>query len=140
MKILIDTDFIIALAKADDQNHQLALKTITKYRRAEVVLSPFTIPEAVTVLSYRVSQDAARKLLLAIRSRQFTEVQYSDQLRRLTEKIFQSQTIKNVSWADCCNVAIMQLESPEAILSFDRFYSRFGLKQLPKGRGKQRAF
>jgi len=49
-------------------------------------------------------------------------------LRRQAEHLFEEQTIEKVSLIDCANVIAIQHFAIPAILSFDRFYSRY---QIP---------
>lgn len=63
MRFLADSDFLIALAKEDDTNHAIATTKAEQYRLASIFVTPFVIPEAATVLSYRVSHEAARQFL-----------------------------------------------------------------------------
>ena len=67
--ILLDADALIALAKLDDSNHQRATRINDELQKRGVsyMLSPFTIAEAATVLSYKVSHQAAKKFLKQIR-------------------------------------------------------------------------
>lgn len=61
MRVLVDADFLVALAKEDDTNHRSAISRTRILDDALVFVSPFTIPEAATVLSYKVSQKEAKK-------------------------------------------------------------------------------
>jgi predicted nucleic acid-binding protein len=61
MKILVDTDFLIALIKIDDKNHLKAIDKVQKIKEAKVFITPFTIPETVTVLSYKVFSYSSEK-------------------------------------------------------------------------------
>jgi len=131
VKILVDTDVLIALTKSDDSNHDKALKLIGRFKRAEIFLSPFAIPEAVTVLSHKVSQESAVKFLRGIRTKQISQVPYSSELQSKTEKLFLEQKNQRTSWADCCNAAIMQSGELDSLASFDRFYQKFKFKVLP---------
>ncbi len=130
MKVLVDTDVLIALAKNDDANHSRAIALFKKHRKALLYVSALCIPEAATVLSYKVSNQAAGKFLRDIRARQIHEISLSQSLTALSDSIFLAQRSKGISWIDCCNVALMQLESLDAIASFDRFYRQQNLQIL----------
>jgi len=60
MRLLVDADFLISLIKEDDKNHSLSIKKIEGLKTAIVFITPFTIPETVTVLYYKVSHHAAK--------------------------------------------------------------------------------
>ena len=51
MKILVDADFLVALAKEDDSNHEKAILKARDLKEAAIFITPFTIPESVTVVS-----------------------------------------------------------------------------------------
>jgi predicted nucleic acid-binding protein len=130
VKILVDADALVALAKADDVNHAKALKLACKIKNDLLYLSPFTVAEAATVFSYRFSHLAARIFLKLVRQRNFTELSLDLKSRRLADEIFLAQNTRKTSWFDCLNAALYQLNSLDAIFSFDRFYRRMGLKLL----------
>ncbi len=130
MRLLVDTDMLIALSKADDSNHRKAVSLFKKHRKSSVFVTPFIIPEAATVLSYRVSQVAAKAFLKAIRLRHIEEVSYSAQLMSRADSVFLAEKSGAVSWIDCANVAAMLVESFDAIASFDKFYRKFGFPIL----------
>jgi len=128
MKILIDADALVALAKTDDSNHQQAIKISQKLRKAFFYITPFTIPEAATVLAYKVSQKQAVRFLKNARERQLIAVNPEPEIYALADRIFCGQQKKGTSWIDCLNVAVVKKMNLEAIFSFDRFYRKFGIK------------
>ena len=127
MKLLVDADFFVALAKEDDANHQIALIKTKELQDATLFITPFAIPETVTVLSYKVSHSAAKIFLAAAREKNFFELTLSQSIIDEADEIFLSQKSKGVSWIDCCNVAVARIHGLDAILSFDKFYRKFGL-------------
>ena len=127
MRLLVDADFLIALAKKDDANHRVALTEADELRDAVLFITSFTIPEAATVLSYKVSQSAARNFLKAVREKNFFELPLERRIIAEADSIFLSQNKKGVSWIDCYNVAVARIHALDAILSFDKFYRKFGL-------------
>lgn len=130
MKILIDADALVALAKEDDRNHPKAEKIAGRLKKASLYVTPFTIAEAATVLSYKVSQKAAREFLLSARERKLIEVKITAPIARLADEIFVKQTRKGISWIDCLNVALVRYFAFDAIFSFDKFYRQLGLQCL----------
>jgi predicted nucleic acid-binding protein len=127
MQLLIDTDFLIALIKEDDKNHLRSVNKLRGLKDALIFITPFTIPETVTVLSYKVSQKSAQKFLRETREK-FIELPLNEEVVALTDKIFLTQNKKGISWIDCLNVAIVKYYKLEGILSYDKFYSRVGIK------------
>ena len=129
-KILIDSDLIIALIKKDDNNHLKAIKIFKKYANAEIFVSPFCISEVATVLSLRVSQQAAITFIKNFRERNITELAFDRLTAAKADAIFCEQSIKGTSWIDCCNVAYYRLQGFDAIASFDKFYNKVKVKVL----------
>jgi predicted nucleic acid-binding protein len=126
MKILVDTDFLIALIKIDDKNHLKAIDKVQKIKEATVFITPFTIPETVTVLSYKVSHTAAKNFLKVARNK-FSELPLNEEIIASADKIFLSQNKKGTSWIDCLNVALIKYYKLDGILSFDKFYLRLDI-------------
>lgn len=130
MKLLLDSDIIVALVKEDDSNHKRAIALFKKYKKASLYISQFCIPEVSTVLSYRLSQHAAAEFLKSARKRELNEIFINKEISLLADSIFISQKNKGTSWIDCCNVALMKRESFDALASFDKFYSKQGFKVI----------
>jgi len=128
MRILIDTDFLIALIKEDDKNHLRAVNKLKELKEVLIFITPFTIPETVTVLSYKVSQKAAKKFLKTAREK-LVELPLNEEIVVLADKIFLAQNKKGISWIDCLNVAVIKFYKLEGILSFDKFYSKIEKKK-----------
>lgn len=130
MNILVDADALVALAKEDDANHKKAVEIARRIKEANLFLSPLTIPEAVSVLSHRVSQPAAVAFLREALQRRFSAFSLTEELEAGTDKIFVAQKARGTSWADCLNIALARQYSVDAIFSFDKVYARNGLKVL----------
>jgi len=132
MKILVDADALVALAKEDDSNHQKAIKIAQRLKKETLCITPLTIPEAATVLSYRVSQKAARQFLKEAKERRLIELSLTPLLVQLTDEIFLKQKKKGTSWIDCLNVTTIKTHHLDGIFSFDKFYSKFDFKWFNK--------
>lgn len=124
MKILIDTDAFVALAKENDLNHQKAIKIAHKIKNDTQFISPFTLPEAATVLSHKVSQEAAVKFLAKARKEEFEEIILTKELEAQADEIFIQQKKNHTSWPDCLNMAILNKFHLDSIFSFDKVYSQ----------------
>ncbi|MCC6220372.1 MAG: PIN domain-containing protein [Deltaproteobacteria bacterium] len=129
-KVLVDADALVALAKSDDSNHKKALNILKRVNNPSFYISPYAIPEAVTVLSYHVSQSAAKTFLAKIREKKIRQLPLTTELERETDKIFERQNRKGISWFDCFNVALMTTCDLDCIFSFDKFYNKAGLQML----------
>lgn len=130
MKALADADFLVALAKEDDANHKRALRIVETLRDSTVFITPFTISEVVTVLSYKVSQQAAKEFLQSVRKKSFIELSLDTVVTKEADNIFLSRQERGVSWIDCINVAFVRLYRLDGILSFDKFYNKVGVTYL----------
>ncbi|MDO8728846.1 MAG: type II toxin-antitoxin system VapC family toxin [bacterium] len=130
MKALADADFLVALAKEDDSNHEKALAKLADLADVVVFITPFTIPEAVTVLSYKVSQSVAKEFLTSLRQKNFIELPMEKIVSEEADKIFLSRKEKGISWIDCFNTASVKIYKLDGILSFDKFYKKVGILNL----------
>jgi len=124
-KFLVDADALVALAKEDDSNHKKALQIAQVSSGVSLYTTPFTIPEATTVLSYKVSREAAKQFLRQARQRKLIELKLTAQITQLADEVFLQQNPKGTSWIDCLNVATVKHHSLDGIFSFDKFYKKF---------------
>lgn len=126
-KILIDSDALVAIAKEDDSNHKKALKIAQNLKNDTLYITPFTIPEAATVISHKVSHAEAKRFLIEARARNLNEMLLNFEAVKLTDEIFLSQKTKGTSWVDCFNAAVVKSLDLDGIFSFDKFYKRLGI-------------
>lgn len=129
--VLVDADALVALAKPDDSNHEKALQISQHLQKRGVtyLLSPFTIAEAATVLSYRVSHQAAKKFLKEMEDLDLPVVSLPKGQRNIANQWFLKQTNrKGVSYFDCYNLALLDRYQSQigAIFSFDSVYRKNG--------------
>ena len=132
--IFVDTDAFVALAKSDDANHARAVHILDGLTRRGVLFrtSNYVFLEAVTVISQRVSHDAAMSFIqtLCAPASPFPVRWVTEELHARAVRIFSAQTSKNVSLVDCANMALMQEEKMEAIFSFDSIYKKNGFQTV----------
>lgn len=131
--VLVDADALVALTKEDDSNHQKAVDISRRFHKkgAMFCLSPFTVAEAVTVFSYKVSHSAAIKLLKELRSLDLPVFSLPEKIQEeLTDQWFTKQRAKGISYFDCYNMALMERykNQMEAIFSFDDIYKKNGFE------------
>ena len=128
--VLVDADVLVALAKTNDSNHKKALKLTGKLQEIGVTyyFSPFTVAEAVTVLSYKTTHLAAKKFLKQIRKLNIPIFELQEEYRELPDKWFLKQDKKGTSYFDCYNMALMERYKNQlvAIFSFDQVYKKNG--------------
>lgn len=129
-KVLVDADALVALAKPDDSNHKRSLIIAKKLKNDILFITQLTIPEASTVISYRVTHNAAKIFLIAARKRNLVELALSSEAIKSADEVFLAQKRKGTSWIDCLNVAVVKIHSLEGIFSFDKFYPKQGIKLI----------
>lgn len=130
MKALADADFLVALAKEDDSNHKKALAKLKELTDVAIFVTPFAIPEAATVLSYKASHRAAKDFLTALRQKTFIELPLERIVSDEADRIFLARNEKGISWIDCFNAASVRIYKLDGILSFDKFYKKVGILNL----------
>lgn len=130
MRILLDADFLVALAKVDDLNHARAISIAKELQGSFFFTTFFTIPETTTVLSYKISQDAAKKFLAEARKMNVVELSFDKRISDFTDELFLSIKSKGTSWIDCLNVVYTKEYQLDGILSFDKFYKKQGVKNF----------
>lgn len=126
----LDADAFVAMVKADDPNHARARGLFERLQRLPVrfVTSNYVFSETVTVLSQRVSRQAA---LAYIDTMQAVDspvmiAWVDDALDALAIDLFRHQTSKNTSFVDCTNMAFLKRDAMNAIFSFDEVYRTNG--------------
>lgn len=132
LDVLLDADALIALAKQDDSNHERAVRINDELQKRGVsyMLSPFTVAEAATVLSYKVSHQAAKNFLKQIRKLDIPSIDFKEEQIKLADSWFNNQSKKGISYFDCFNMALLERykKQIEAIFSFDSIYKKNGFK------------
>lgn len=128
--VLVDADALVALAKTNDSNHEKAVKLSGALQKigATCYLSPFTVAEAATVLSYKASHKDAKKFLTQIRKLDIPTLELSERHKNLPDNWFFKQNKKGTSYFDCYNMALLERYKKQlvAIFSFDSVYKRNG--------------
>ncbi len=116
LKLLVDTDFLFGLSIFTDAHHKQALAKAERYQGAIFYLSPFTVPEAATVISHKISQPAAVQFLVSTRQANFVHYSLNDGLAQKTDRLFQQQKKKGTSWQDCLNAVLVRTHKLDGIL------------------------
>lgn len=131
MNCLVDADALIALSKENDSNHKLAAETLKLLEESNInlVLSIFTIAEAVTAISRKVGQREAKELLIKAKQQKLPEIELKIK-KRADEWFIKQESAKCVSYFDCYNMALLEEynKSTPIIFSFDKIYEKNGFK------------
>ncbi|MEI6728983.1 MAG: PIN domain-containing protein [bacterium] len=121
VKVLCDTDFLLALHIEADSNHDKALEIFEKY--ADYSLTNLTIYECATVLSRLLPQDKAVFTLQSIRENFTSVVAFDIDWESEVFDLYNSFEKKNISFFDCACQIIAQKFGYQ-IASFDKFYPK----------------
>lgn len=132
LDILVDADALVALVKDNEPNHKRALtiSEILQKKGCIWYVSPFTIGEVVTVISHKVNQATAKKVLRELRKQNLNLLSLKDEYAHLADDWFNKQNKKRTSYFDCYNMALLTRYKNQlgAIFSFDGVYKRNGFK------------
>lgn len=132
--IFIDSDAFVAFVKKDDSLHGKVKKIFQNIESQPVVFytSNYVFAECVTVISQRISKEIAVQFIDSFTSNEsiFTTIRVTEEVEKRAIDLFKKQTSKNVSFVDCTNMAIMEMEHLDSIFSFDTVYRKNGFSTL----------
>lgn len=132
LDILVDADALVALVKGDEQNHKRALfiSEALQKKGCTWYISPFTIGEVVTVISHKINQATAKKVLKELRKQNLNLLTLKDEHIYSADDWFNKQSKKGTSYFDCYNMALLERYKKQfnTIFSFDGVYKRNGFK------------
>ena len=130
-KLLLDSDIFFSLINKNDANHQRITVLNKSFLQQKMIYftSNLVIYETATVLSYKISQQAALAFLDRIKKRKIETVWINEELEKNAFVYFQKQPRKNTSFVDCLNMAILKKYQMQEIFSFDRIYKLNGFKR-----------
>jgi len=122
---LVDSDFLIALARKEDASHKLAKKIFSeRVSFGEIKITSLVLMEATTVMSHKGGMEGARKFYGIVKNL-VDEIIFVDQeLMEEGWEVFLKQTKKGTSFVDCANLATARKHKVDKILSFDKFYPK----------------
>lgn len=123
MKLLLDSDFLIALYKKDDSNHEKSNKILEQiYNKENLVLLELVVQESSTVISKRIGMKDTKIFYKSILKIANQVIPPEDSLLKKSWEIFLKQTKKGTSFVDCANLAAIEKYKLDGIVSFDKFY------------------
>jgi len=124
--VLVDADALVALIKENDSNHQKALAISRKLQEqgTSYYFSPFTVAEASTVISYKMSHSHAIQFLRGVRKLNIPIMELPEADNNLADAWFSKQKEKGTSYFDCYNMALLDYHKKllSGIFSFDHVY------------------
>lgn len=120
--ILLDADYVIALAFSNESTHQKALKISKDIKNIpQIVLIP-VLYEIATVTSRKFSHDFSCRLLKSIYELDIERISV-DNLESKILDLFHSQRKKSTSMFACANLVAARHYGFK-IVSFDNFYPK----------------
>ncbi len=130
--VLVDADALVALVKVNEPNHRKALQISETLQKKGCTwyVSPFTVAEVVTVISHKVDQVTAKRVLKELRKQNLNTLTLKDEYLELADNWFNKQNKKGTSFFDCYNMALLERYGKQlnAIFSFDGVYKKNGFK------------
>lgn len=126
MKLLVDSDFLIANYRIDDPSHRKASESareLNKQKHKFYCLN-IVVQESTTVISKKMGMNHARKFYSGLRNFIDIFVILDEQTERKAWEIFLAQTKKGTSFVDCANLAALEKYKFDKILSFDTVYPK----------------
>jgi predicted nucleic acid-binding protein len=123
LKILYDTDFLIALFLKDQSTHQQAKKIFHSIEQADCLALNLVKYELATVLSYKFSYEIARDIMLALQNIPLHYLALNEQDEKNAWQEFFTHKNKGISFVDCANLALAKKQGFK-IASFDAFYPK----------------
>ncbi|MCA0456144.1 MAG: PIN domain-containing protein [Chloroflexi bacterium] len=127
--ILVDSDAFIGWLIANDAHHTQVKSALEKIddMAGKLTTTSYVIAETTTLLSRHYSQENACQFLRYIHTSDFPVIEIVEQVRQQAEELFLTQRTEKISLIDCANVIAARRYNIQAILGFDRFYSRFDI-------------
>lgn len=126
MKILFDSDVLIALRFADQSTHGQAkeiFKKISKRSNSFYCLN-LCFQEVATVISHKYSQAQAKSFYHEIQKNPPNVIFLDKNIEAKAWKMFFQQKKKKTSFVDCANLVCVKLYKLDKIFSFDKFYPK----------------
>ena len=129
LKIVVDSDAIIAQLKEDDTNHLLAKKIsdLLVSTNADVIFPMSAILESTAFMQRVLSSGAsAYGTALTFTDPNVKVVEINQELLRKAVGYFDPKGSKKNTLFDCIVAAVAEEEQADAIFSFDHFYKAKG--------------
>ena len=129
LDVLVDADALVALVKTNDTNHKKALhiSELLQKNGCTWYVSPFTVAEVVTVISYKINQTTAKAVLKQLRKQNLNVLILKEDQLDIVDTWFNKQTKKGTSYFDCYNMTLLERYN-FAIFSFDGVYKKNGFR------------
>lgn len=133
IEMLADTSALVALADADDRDHQVVSRWFTAHaQEARLVLTDYVFDECMTLMKSRFGARTAISFGQRIRDSQFCRlVHITPQDEDATWQIFTQYPDKNWSYTDCSCLAVMRRLGIDQAFTIDRHFRQMGITVVP---------
>lgn len=127
-KLLVDSDIFFSLTNKRDTNHNKVISLNRKFIKQKIKFftTNLVVFETATVLSHKISQQAATTFLKEITSGAMEIIHLDEMSEKDALNIFNKQQRENTSFVDCANMAVLKKINLKYIFSFDRVYKLNG--------------
>lgn len=135
-EVFVDTGYLLALERRNDQNHPQALEHWRSLREGEtprLVSTTYVFDETVTYLNSRGLHDSAVKVgerLLASPSVELVHV--DEDIFRQAFNLLRERPDKRYSLTDCVSFVVMRERGISVAFAFDRHFSQEGFASEPQ--------
>jgi predicted nucleic acid-binding protein len=126
--LLVDSDIFFSLTDKRDTNHHKAISLNSKFigQKIKFFTTNLVVFETATVLSHKISHQAATTFLKEITSGAMEILHLDEMTEKEAINIFNKQQRRNSSFVDCANMAVLKKINLKYIFSFDRAYKSNG--------------
>jgi predicted nucleic acid-binding protein len=128
MEILIDTDALFAIVDKNDVLHMRALKIVHHLvqQNATIYILPTTLAEFATLTNIRIGFEQSKRSVDFILRQGYQLIDTTSAMVLDANALYQQQTSKENSLADCFNMIAARRQSVDCLFSFDGGYTQNG--------------
>lgn len=125
-KIIVDSDFLVALYKPDDSSHVRSIEIAGSMKQQGYIFIALNlvVQESTTVISNKMGMEDARRFYKGLENMLDQTIDFHKEIEKISWSIFLKQTKKGSSFIDCANLATMKFYKIGNILSFDASYPK----------------
>ncbi|MGI0079647.1 MAG: type II toxin-antitoxin system VapC family toxin [Nitrososphaerales archaeon] len=137
MRLFVDTSALVALANAEDDNHESATVFREQLRRGKtafklLITSNYVFDETMTLLRARIGHGSAISLGEALKNSEIFRIDWiTPELDAEAWNIFVKYRDKEFSYTDCASFALMKSSGITLAFGYDEHFKQFGYEQVP---------
>jgi predicted nucleic acid-binding protein len=132
-EILVDTSALVALADADDHDHEAVREWFAGHaKNTRLVITDYVFDECMTLMKSKFGTEAAISFGHRIRSSAFCQfVPLTPQDEAATWQVFDQYSDKDWSYTDCSCLAVMRRLGIDQALTTDHHFRQMGVTVVP---------